>query len=180
MMRRQLPNLVTGCRIALSLALLAPLPLSAAYLTLYTFAGLTDMLDGYLARRLKAETAMGSRLDTLADMVMLAAALFTLWPFLPLSGTALVWLAGVAAIKLLALAVYAFRRRRLLSHHSLPNKVVGVLLYLYPFALTQPWKVAAAYVLLALATIAALEELMAALRGGDGDGKRDVCSKAEG
>ena len=164
MKKKHLPNLMMGCRIALSLALLLPMPLSAGYLFLYTLAGLTDMLDGYLARRLKAETSLGSRLDTVADMVMLAAALYTLWPYLPLSGAALVWLAGVAAVKLLSLAVYAIRSKRLLAHHSVLNKAMGALLYLYPFALTQPWKAEAAYTLLALATIVALEELMATVR----------------
>ena len=164
MKKKHLPNLLTGCRIALSLALLLPMPLSAAYLFLYTLAGLTDMLDGYLARRLKAETPLGSRLDTVADMVMLSAALYTLWPYLPLSGAALVWLAGVAAVKLLSLAVYAIKCKRLLAHHSVLNKAMGALLYLYPFALTQPWKAQAVYTLLTLATIAALEELLATVR----------------
>ncbi len=172
MMRKHIPNMVTGCRIALSLALLWPMPLSTAYLALYALAGLTDMLDGFLARRLKAESAFGSRLDTVADMAMLAAALYTLWPYLPLEDAALGWLGGVAAVKMVSLAVYGVRWRRLLSHHSLLNKAVGGLLYLYPFTLTQPWKAEAVYGLLALATVAALEELLAVICGSrHGSGK---------
>lgn len=41
-------------------------------------AGLTDILDGYIARRFKMETQVGQLLDPLADKLMMVAVLFSL------------------------------------------------------------------------------------------------------
>lgn len=51
------------------------LPLSAA---LFTVAALTDLLDGYLARKLGQTTPFGAFLDPVADKLIVAAALVML------------------------------------------------------------------------------------------------------
>ncbi len=157
-MRKRLPNWLTAGRILLSLSLGFTVPLSAAFLLLYALCGVTDMLDGYLARKWQVQTPLGARLDTMADMVMLAVALFLLWHYLPLTETVVVWFAVVASVKLFSILVWFIRTRRLLAHHSGWNKAVGLLLFLYPFVLAlwaSPWGL---FVLLALASIAALAE----------------------
>ncbi len=45
---------------------------------LFIFAALTDWLDGYLARRMKQESAFGEFLDPVADKLIVAAALLVL------------------------------------------------------------------------------------------------------
>jgi CDP-diacylglycerol--glycerol-3-phosphate 3-phosphatidyltransferase/cardiolipin synthase len=45
---------------------------------LFVFAALTDWLDGYLARRMKQESAFGQFLDPVADKLIVAAALLVL------------------------------------------------------------------------------------------------------
>jgi CDP-diacylglycerol--glycerol-3-phosphate 3-phosphatidyltransferase len=165
MKRSSVPNLITGSRIALSLLLLALAPLGAAYLAVYALAGLTDMADGALARRWNVASVLGSWLDTVADITMLGVALATLWPYLPLTGVLLGWFSVVAAVKVFSLALYYAKQRAVLSHHSTLNKVVGALLYLYPFALAFAWRVEAACALLALATAAAIEEFGAVKTG---------------
>ncbi|MEL6322755.1 MAG: CDP-alcohol phosphatidyltransferase family protein [Pseudomonadota bacterium] len=51
---------------------------------IFSFACLTDWIDGYLARALKAESEFGAKLDLWADKVLVAAALFgglaVFWP----------------------------------------------------------------------------------------------------
>ncbi len=77
------PNLLTLLRI-----LLIPLFVVAYYLPvswsnelatgLFVLAGLTDWLDGYLARRLQQFSPFGAFLDPVADKLMVAAALIML------------------------------------------------------------------------------------------------------
>ena len=68
-----MPNLVTGTRLLLSLVLFSMISaggwwISAA--TLFVFAASTDALDGYLARRYKQITVLGRILDPFVDKVI--------------------------------------------------------------------------------------------------------------
>ena len=79
------PNLVTLSRI-----ILIPLLIGIYYMpfseetqnitatTVFIFAGITDWLDGYLARRLNQMSAFGAFLDPVADKLIVAAALLAL------------------------------------------------------------------------------------------------------
>ena len=75
-----IPNILTGFRI-----LLIPIFVVVFYLPMYWsapiaafifwLAGVTDLLDGYLARRLNQQTAFGAFLDPVADKIMVAVSL---------------------------------------------------------------------------------------------------------
>ena len=72
---KYLPNLLTGSRLLLAL----PLALAildghfAMALFISAAAGLTDALDGLLARRLDARSRLGAALDPLADKALIFA-----------------------------------------------------------------------------------------------------------
>jgi CDP-diacylglycerol--glycerol-3-phosphate 3-phosphatidyltransferase len=90
---RALPNLLTGARIVLGVlvfALLAAARLTVALGGLRAFvllafaafviAAATDFFDGWLARRLSAQSAWGAMLDPIADKIaVLAAVLGLVW-----------------------------------------------------------------------------------------------------
>lgn len=78
-----LPTYLTLLRIALIplLVIIFYLPWEYANLTcaaLFLFAGITDWLDGYLARKMAQETAFGAFLDPVADKLMVAFVLVLL------------------------------------------------------------------------------------------------------
>lgn len=69
----QLPNLITVSRIALApvlILLLKDLEYTTA-LVVFAVAGISDGLDGWLAKRLKSTTRMGAILDPVADKILL-------------------------------------------------------------------------------------------------------------
>lgn len=75
-----IPNILTGFRIFLIpiFVLFYYLPVtwagaSAAFI--FWLAGVTDALDGYLARKLDQQTAFGAFLDPVADKIMVAVSL---------------------------------------------------------------------------------------------------------
>ena len=73
-------NALSVLRIILSVALLAPPALSPAFLVLYAAAGLTDMLDGFVARSTKTETELGAKLDSIADLTLAVICLAKILP----------------------------------------------------------------------------------------------------
>ena len=88
---------ITSVRMAASLLLLF-LPLrSAWFLTVYTLAGLTDALDGWLARKTGTASDFGARLDSMADLLFYAVLLFRLFPVLWRTLPAAVWYSPCAA-----------------------------------------------------------------------------------
>ena len=62
-------NLITSLRIICSIALLLCPALSQVFYVLYIIAGVTDMIDGTVARKTNTVSEFGSRLDTVADFI---------------------------------------------------------------------------------------------------------------
>lgn len=75
-----LPNLITLARIALVPFLIVLLQEQQFLWSLLVFlvAGLSDALDGYLAKRFNARTPLGAILDPLADKALIISAYVTL------------------------------------------------------------------------------------------------------
>jgi CDP-diacylglycerol--glycerol-3-phosphate 3-phosphatidyltransferase len=78
-----IPNILTMLRVALIpiLVLVFYLPFQWHYFVacfVFTLAGITDWLDGYLARRWNQSTPFGAFMDPVADKLMVSAALVLL------------------------------------------------------------------------------------------------------
>ncbi|GBD99850.1 CDP-diacylglycerol--glycerol-3-phosphate 3-phosphatidyltransferase [bacterium BMS3Abin07] len=94
MLYKNLPNIVTLIRIILIPFFIAFLLYHYYHNALYTFiiAGLSDILDGYLARKLKSHTEIGKLLDPIADKFLLTASfiVFTIIGWIPVWFTIIV------------------------------------------------------------------------------------------
>lgn len=77
---RNLPNLISALRIVLVVPLLATILLGRyeAALTIAVVAGASDGVDGYLARRFRWQSRLGSILDPVADKLMLVGCMVAL------------------------------------------------------------------------------------------------------
>jgi len=78
-----LPNLLTLSRIAVIPALIASFYLDGEYaywvpLALFTIAGLTDILDGYVARAMNEQSSLGKFMDPIADKLLVATTILML------------------------------------------------------------------------------------------------------
>ncbi len=128
-------NFITIIRILCSLALLFCMPLSLPFYVLYTAAGLSDIFDGWIARKTNTATKFGAKLDTFADIVFAAVVLLKLLPILELPVWMIVWVGVIALIKLVNIAIGFVRHHTLTAVHSVINKVTGVLVFILPFTL---------------------------------------------
>ena len=151
-------NIITGIRIVLSVALLFFPVLSPAFFVLYVAGGLSDMIDGAVARKTGTVSGFGSRLDTFADIVFAAVCLIKLLPILDVPVWLYVWFAVIAIIKFSSITAGYIRQKKLVSVHSVLNKATGLLLFVFPLTLAfMDLRYSAAVVCMA-ATAAAIQE----------------------
>lgn len=168
----QVPNLITAARIILAPSLLfVPLG-SAAFWVVYLLCGLSDMLDGWLARRMGSQTRLGARLDSTADLVVIVVLLWRLWPVILSAGAVVAWIAAVTVLRLGA-GLAAYIRHGVFGFlHTHANRLTGLLLFLYPLSLSFTHSRAIMYALCALATGSAAEELVIELTSPEWDPDR--------
>ena len=151
------PNVITTSRIVGSPALV-PLAI-AQQLTwlaaLAIFLVFTEWLDGYLARRSHVTSAVGARLDTVADAVFYSSVLIALIAYQPeLVATEKYWMLVAITSYALSWLACLVKFRRLPSYHTWAAK--GVWLIIVPgtalwLAGITPWLVRLSMVCVTLA-----------------------------
>ena len=157
-MKKYMANIITGSRMAVSLPLLF-IPLSSAWFYIfYLFCGLTDMIDGTIARRTGAVSGFGSKLDTVADFVFMAVCAVKLLPTINLSAWLWTWIAVIAMIKATNIVLGFVLGKTLVASHTVLNKATGFLLFLLPFTWQFVEPTQSFAVVCILATIAAIGE----------------------
>ena len=127
---KRLPNAITTLRFLGAVCLLFFDVGSAAFGAIYFACGISDMADGYLARKLHCQSKTGALLDSLADLVFVACCCYKLLPALAFPKWLWIWAGVIVAIKVInqisALVMY----KKFQFPHTVANKVTGFLLFL--------------------------------------------------
>jgi len=160
-MLSMLPNLITSIRILGTFCLLFTKPFTVAFYIIYTISGISDLLDGFVARRLKIESELGAKLDSIADLVFYAVMLLRIFPVLLKILPYTLWTAVsiVILIRISAYAVAAIKYHRFASQHTWLNKASGASVFLIPYIINLTHAVPICFVLCSVAGLASLEEL---------------------
>ena len=151
-------NIITVSRIICSIVLLFCPVFSPAFYTLYITAGLSDMIDGTVARKTGTASEFGSKLDTAADFVLVIVCLIKLLPAIHIPMWLIIWIIVIAVIKVSSLVSGYIMRKEIVVLHTAMNKVTGILLFILPLTVTViDLKYSGAFVS-AVATFAAIQE----------------------
>jgi len=164
---KSLPNLLSALRLILAPTMVGVAATTGSrswFLGLFGACLVTDALDGFLARRLHAETDLGRRLDSWGDYVMTAAAVAGIW---------LLWPAVVrvewpwfltTVVGCFAIVVYGLVRwRRVLGFHTWLAKAMAIVLPIGVLALLAGWTPLAFHGAVILQVLCGIEELVIAL-----------------
>lgn len=155
---KRIPDFLSMSRIALCLPLLLVDAMTVPFWTLYVIAGITDMLDGFLARRWGVESKFGARLDSLADFVFVIAVGYKLFPYLK-QPTALWMMIGLIALVKIINAISSYVINHRISFlHTTANKLTGFLLFVGMMAIGQSYFVPVAWMIACIALFAAIQE----------------------
>ena len=159
---KQLPNFISCLRIVGTITLLFIEPLTIGFYVLYTSCGFTDILDGFIARKFNATSELGSKLDSIADILYYAVMIIKILPILIKILPMYVWymLFGVIIVRLISYIIAAFRYKRLVSHHTYMNKASGFSAFLVPYFIEHSIAVEYCTLLGVIVSAATLEELL--------------------
>ena len=138
-MAKHIANILTGGRILGGILLLFFPAFSVGFYITYLFCGVSDMVDGTIARKTNSASEFGSKLDTIADLIFVAVAMIKLLPAIHLPCWLWVWGGVIAVIKIV-------------------NKITGLLLFLFPLTISFVDLTYTATVVCAIATFSAVQE----------------------
>ena len=155
---KNIANNITGSRIVFSLSILFTPPLSPIFYVLYGAAGLSDMIDGTVARKTNTVSSFGAKIDTIADFILVAVCLIKLLPILDIPVWLWIWIAVIALIKVINIISGAIMLKRMIVLHTVINKITGALCFLLPFTLSFIDLKYSAIFVCAVATFAAIQE----------------------
>ena len=155
---KNLANNITIIRILSSIALLFFPAFSTAFYALYITAGVSDMIDGWVARRTHTASELGAKLDTIADIVFVIVCLAKLLPVLDIPVWLYVWIGIIALIKVINIISGLIVQKQFVAIHSTMNKVTGLLLFVFPLTISFINLKYSAAVVCFFATFAAIQE----------------------
>ena len=131
-------------------------PADAPFWVIYGLCGVSDMVDGYLARRLHAESKTGAVLDSVADICFVACCTIRLVPVLPIPTWLWIWAGLIVIIKIINQISALVVHKRLCFPHTPANKLTGLLLFLaVPMVF---WSIVPITIVAGVATFAAIQE----------------------
>lgn len=151
-------NAITASRILAALAMVFTAVPSPAFWALYAWCGLSDMVDGAVARRSGEQSDFGAKLDSAADFAFAAVCLAKIAPALHPPMWLVAWVAVIALCKLVGYASGLIAHGKVVALHTAANKVTGLLVFLsVPIMLLSGLAIAAVPAC-AVATLAAVQE----------------------
>lgn len=168
-------NCITSLRIVGTAVMLFTAPFSKTFYVLYTFSGITDVLDGAVARATGTASSIGAKLDSVADLlfytVMMIKILPYLWEHLPVE----IWyfVGTILVVRVITYAVAAKKYRKFASLHTYANKLTGLAVFSIPYYIVfESLALGCSIGVCVIAIAAAIEELFLHISGEEYDPRR--------
>lgn len=133
-------NIITIFRIFGTLLLSVTVPLSGEFYVLYTLTGVTDIMDGYIARKTNTVSEFGSKLDSAADLMFYGIIIYMLLPLLSKMLPGGIWyvLLAIVILRIFTYIFTAIKYKVFMSNHTYLNKMTGFCTFLIPYVIRIP------------------------------------------
>lgn len=157
---KNIPNLITMIRILGITVLVFIKPFSQIFFIIYLICGISDILDGMIARKKNLVSKRGQILDSIADFFMFIVFLFIFVANLKFPLFGIYWVAIIAVIRLTSLGIGFMRYKQLTFLHTYANKLTGIVLFCFPFMYIVLGLYTTTILVCFIASISAVEELI--------------------
>lgn len=155
---KNIANYISISRIIMSILLIITKTFSIPFYILYIYCGLSDMLDGFLARKYKITSEIGAKIDSIADIVFIFVSIVKILPILNLSKVICIWVIIIAMIKICNVICGYVYYKKLTLPHTIANKITGLALFITPLIIQCIDLVIVEILICVLATFSAIQE----------------------
>lgn len=161
MIKKNLANIITCTRIIGTVFMAIFGVLTKPFLIAYIYSGLSDVVDGFIARKLKIESDLGRKLDSVSDLGFYVVMMIKIWPYLVKSLSPFMWniIWIICGIRICLYIYTQLMHHELLASHSLLNKATGFVMFFLPFMVDRVEFVAYSSMVITVALIAAIYEI---------------------
>ena len=164
---KNIANIITLFRIIFAIGMVFAIPFSFGFWIYYFCGGISDLFDGFIARKLKQQSTAGAKLDSIADMVFAIAIFIVVIKNLSLSTWLWQFVTLIALLRMISYGIGFYKYRTFASLHTYANKATGALIFVFPF-LYILWGITITEIILTIvAFISSLEELAIIIKSKD-------------
>lgn len=156
---KPIANYISILRIFLALTLVLVKPLSIAFFAFYILCGISDVFDGYIARKTNTASKLGEKIDSVADLIMVAILMIILYPIINITVQIIIWIVIIAIIRLVSMMVVFVKYKTFGILHTYGNKITGLLLFAFPLSFAFNKSDVLMYIICVVASISAIEEV---------------------
>lgn len=131
-MKNNLANAITLMRIPLSIAMIFTDLFSPNFYLFFILAGITDAIDGTVARLSKSESRLGSVFDSIADLIYFSITLAKMVPYAieNMNYWAKALFLLVIILRFICYAVQLHKFHKIASNHTYLNKLTGFTIFI--------------------------------------------------
>ena len=155
-------NIITSIRIVCAVVLIFCPAFSTWFYVFYIVGGISDVIDGIVARHMEKETKLGAKLDTIADIIFTLIVIIKVVLSVKIPVWLIIWIVCIAIIKCINIISGFVINKQFISEHTVMNKICGVMLFAIPLCIGIFSKQLVTDILIVLtcaaATFAAIQE----------------------
>lgn len=155
---KNIANYISISRAIMSIMLAITETFSIAFYIIYIYCGISDMLDGFIARKSKNESKMGARLDSASDIIFVTVAMIKILPILNLTNGIIIWAVFIAFIKVVNITCSYIYYKKIVLPHTTANKITGFILFIALFIIVNTNPIIFEIIICSIATFAAVQE----------------------
>lgn len=155
---KNIANYISISRAIMSIMLAITETFSIAFYIIYIYCGISDILDGLIARKSKNESKIGARLDSVSDIIFVIVAMIKILPILNLTNEIIIWLVFIVLIKIINVICSYFYYKKIVLPHTIANKITGFILFIALFIIVNTNVIIFEIIICSIATFAAVQE----------------------
>ena len=126
--------------------------------------GISDILDGYIARKTNTVSKAGATFDSIADFIFVSVMVVIFIPLISWELWLIYWIVAIATIRLVSLVIGFAKYHSVAFLHTYTNKATGLVLFLFPLFYHIADITIVVIALCSIASLSAIEELVINLK----------------